>query len=70
MKIHEQLKAERKKQGLSIRQVAEKMDCFKDGKLHWGIIQKIENGGNVQLVSLERFAHALGKKLSVKLIGK
>lgn len=70
MKIHEQLKAERKKQGLSIREVAERMDCFKDGKLHWGIIQKIENGGNVQLISLKRFAKALGKSISTKLVNK
>lgn len=68
MKIHEQLKAERKKQGLTIREVAERMECFKDGKLHWGIIQKIESGGNVQLVSLERMAKALKKKLVSKLV--
>jgi len=67
MTIHTQLRQERLKQGLTIRKTAELMGCAKDGKPYWGLVQKIEKGGNVQFKSLEKMANALGKSILTTL---
>lgn len=66
--LHQQLRAHRLKQGLTIRELADKMNIrSKNGNLSWYVIQKIEKGMNVHYSSYVRYAAALGLRIDTKL---
>lgn len=66
--LHQQLRAERIKKKITVRELAERMNIrSKKGNLSWYVIQKIEKGMNVNYSSYLRYAAALGLKIETKL---
>lgn len=66
--IHTQLKTERLKREITVRKLAELMAIkSKKGNVTWHVIQRIENGQNVNYSSYVRYAAALGLVIETNL---
>lgn len=66
--IHVQLKSERLKREITVRKLAELMYIkSKKGNVTWHVIQRIENGQNVNYSSYVRYAAALGLVIETNL---
>jgi transcriptional regulator with XRE-family HTH domain len=60
MMLHEELKELRLRKKISIRSMAEAMSCGTQ------VVQHIESGRNVGILSIEQYLKILGYKLTVK----
>lgn len=66
--LHEQLKQARVSQGVTVRELAKRMNIIsKNGELSWYVIHKIEKGMNVNYSSYLRYAAALGLRIETTL---